>query len=468
MPPPRNRSLRSQLLAPLRWIWLFGLTAAAAGAYWLATASANIAFDRGLQDEASALAAKIVWTDRGPLLDVSRQALELLTWDNAVRNAFVVVDESGRAIAGDAHVPLPDRRDTSFASPQVFDAEFEGEAVRGAIFSLSSPMLDRSVAIVVVETRHRRQRLLRDVALAMAMPTLAIALLTTGLLAWGIRRGLAPLRETASEVARRAPSDLRALPVEGVPAEVVPLIERINSLLADVQQSVNLQQRFVADAAHQLRTPVAGLRVLIQELAQELPPDGHSAPLVQALSSSGERLSRLIGQLLSLVRTQGALGVETEVEAIDVAALLRHAAEPAAVRAARAGRELELQASEPGLCVRAHAFWLGEALSNVLDNALRYGGPHIVLRASSTPDGQVRIEIEDNGPGVPPEDLPRLIEPFWRGQRADVREAGGSGLGLAIAYEIITRLGGHWVLRSRPEVDGFRVEWLLPAADPQS
>ncbi|MEO3691446.1 sensor histidine kinase [Roseateles paludis] len=465
MPPPRNRSLRSQLLAPLRWIWLLGLTAAAAGAYWLATASANIAFDRGLQDEASALAAKIVWTDRGPLLDVSRQALELLTWDNAVRNAFVVVDESGRAIAGDAHVPLPDRRDTSFASPQVFDAEFEGEAVRGAIFSLSSPMLDRSVSIVVVETRHRRQRLLRDVALAMAMPTLAIALLTTGLLAWGIRRGLAPLRETASEVARRAPSDLRALPVEGVPAEVVPLIERINSLLADVQQSVSLQQRFVADAAHQLRTPVAGLRVLIQELAQELPLDANLAPLVQALSSSGERLSRLIGQLLSLVRTQGALGVETEVEALDVAVLLRQAAEPAAVRAARAGRELELQAPAPGLRVRAHAFWLGEALSNVLDNALRYGGPHIVLRASSTPEGHVRIEIEDNGAGVPPEDLPRLIEPFWRGQRADVREAGGSGLGLAIAYEIITRLGGHWVLRSRPEVDGFRVEWLLPAAE---
>ncbi|MFO1227642.1 sensor histidine kinase [Roseateles sp.] len=465
MPPPRNRSLRSQLLAPLRWIWLFGLTAAAAGAYWLATASANIAFDRGLQDEASALAAKIVWTDRGPLLDVSRQALELLTWDNAERNAFVVVDENGRAIAGDANVPLPDRRDNSFAKPQVFDAEFEGQAVRGAIFSLSSPMLDRSVSIVVVETRHRRQRLLRDVAFAMAMPTLAIALLTTGLLAWGIRRGLAPLHETASEVARRAPSDLRALPVAGVPAEVVPLIERINFLLADVQQSVNLQQRFVADAAHQLRTPVAGLRVLIQELAQELPSDAHLAPLVQALSSSGERLSRLIGQLLSLVRTQGALGVETDLEVLDVAALLRQVAEPAAVRAARAGRELELQLPEPALQVRAHAFWLGEALSNVLDNALRYGGPHIVLRASAAPGGLVRIEIEDNGPGVPPEDLPRLIEPFWRGQRADVREAGGSGLGLAIAYEIITRLGGHWVLRSRPEVDGFRVEWLLPGAD---
>jgi two-component system sensor histidine kinase TctE len=228
---------------------------------------------------------------------------------------------------------------------------------------------------------------------------------------------------------------------------------------------VNLQQRFVADAAHQLRTPVAGLRVLIQELAQELPSDANLAPLVQALSSSGERLSRLIGQLLSLVRTQGALGVETEVEALDVAALLRQAAEPAAVRAARAGRELELRLAEPGLRVRAHAFWLGEALVNVLDNALRYGGPHIVLRAGAAPGGQVRIEIEDDGPGVPPEDLPRLIEPFWRGQRADVREAGGSGLGLAIAYEIITRLGGHWVLRSRPEVDGFRVEWLLPAAE---
>lgn len=461
-----SRSLRRQLLAPLLWIWLLGLGAAALGAYLLATASADAAFDRGLQDASSALAAKIVWTDRGPMLDTSRQALELLAWDSTERNAYAVLDEGGAVLAGDARVPRPPLRHHSFARPLLFDADFDGEAVRGAMFSVSSPMLDHSVSIVVVETRNKRRRLVRDVLLAMALPTVAIALLTTALLAWGIRRGLAPLRRIAAEVAHRAPSDLRALPAEGVPAEVAPLIERINRLLADVQQSVLLQQRFVADAAHQLRTPVAGLRVLLQELAEELhqaptQPPASWAPLMQALLASSDRLSRLIGQLLSLVRTQGALGVQSEAQRMDVRPLLREAAEPLALRAARSGKTLLLDLPDEPLLARAHGVWLGEALVNVLDNALRYGGPHIVVRARPEGGGAL-IEIEDDGSGVAPDELPRLIEPFWRGERADIRGDGGTGLGLAIAHEVVTRLGGRWQASTRPEVAGFRIRWTLP------
>jgi two-component system, OmpR family, sensor histidine kinase TctE len=451
-------SLRRQLLAPLLWIWLLGLTAAAVGAYALARASANAAFDQGLQDESTALAAKMIWTDRGPLLDMSRQALELLTWDSTERNAFVVLDEAGTALAGDARVPRPELRHNSFARPELFDASFEGQPVRGVMFSLTSPMLDRSVSIVVVETRQKRQRLMRDLLLAMALPTLAIAGLTAALLAWGIRRGLAPLREIAAEVARRAPSDLRPLPADAVPAEVAPLIERINSLLADVQRSLLSQQRFVADAAHQLRTPVAGLRVLIQELAQDLPPGTAAEPLVAALLSSSDRLTRLIGQLLSLVRTQGA--ADREPQRLDIRPLLRQAAEPLALRAAREGKQLTLSLPEAPLLAHAHPVWLGEALANVLDNALRYGGPHIEVRASPAGEG-ARIEIEDDGPGVPADELPRLVEPFWRGTRADLREDGGSGLGLAIASEVITGLGGRWEAASRPQVPGFRLSWTL-------
>lgn len=469
MAAPRPVSLRRQLLRPLVWIWLFGLAVAAAGAWWLATASANIAFDRGLQDQAAALAGKVLWTDRGPLLDVSRQVLELPTWDSGERNSFVVLDETGRVLAGDDRVPRPELRHDSFARPRLFDADFNGQAVRGAQFTVMSPMLDRPVSIVVVETRDKRAQLVRDVLLAMALPTLAIGALTVTLLAWGIRRGLAPLREVAREVERRAPSDLRPLPIEGVPAEAVPLIERINSLLADVQQSVTMQRRFVADAAHQLRTPVAGLRVLTQELELELRAldDGASAkpwtPLVTALLSSSERLGRLIGQLLSLVRSQGALSFDGGQASMDIRTILREAAEPLALRAARAGRGLELDMPEQPVLAHAHPMWLGEALSNVLDNALRYGGPRIVVRVRALEGGGAQVEIEDDGLGVAPQDLPRLAEPFWRGERADTRDDGGSGLGLAIAYEIIHRLGGTWTAQTRPELNGFRIGWRLRA-----
>ncbi|MEJ6005291.1 sensor histidine kinase N-terminal domain-containing protein [Paucibacter sp. AS339] len=509
--PARPLSLRRQLLAPLAWIWLFGLLAAAGGAYWLAMASANAAFDRGLQDETAALAARVVWTDRGPLLDVSRQAMETMGWDLEGRNSFALLDEAGHVLAGDPAVPRPELRHQSFSRPVLFDGEFQGETVRGALFSLSSPMLDRSVSVIAIESRHKRARLVRDVLLAMVVPTLVIALLTVSLLAWGIRRGLAPLRQVAREVERRAPNDLRPLPIEGVPAEAVPLIERINSLLADVQASVQLQRRFVADAAHQLRTPVAGLRVLTQELELELrqwesqaladakpqgasggagpdraPQAGAWQPLMSALLLSSDKLARLIGQLLSLVRSQGAQALAPHQAAIDIRPMLREAAEPMALRAARLGRSLLLDMPDSPVPARVNTLWLGEALSNVLDNALRYGGPNISVRVGMAAVG-VQIDIEDDGPGVAPADLPRLVEPFWRGERADVRADvrgsprsnglgesassagsvgegdGGTGLGLAIAYEVIQRLGGSWLAQTRPEVAGLRIRWILPS-----
>jgi two-component system sensor histidine kinase TctE len=272
---------------------------------------------------------------------------------------------------------------------------------------------------------------------------------------------LQPLREVAREAARRAASDLRPLPLEGVPREALPLIERINQLLAEVQAAVALQRRFVADAAHQLRTPVAGLRVLTQELALELEtsPD-QVQPLVQALLNSTERMSRLIGQLLALTRSGAALGQLGEAALQDIRPLLREAAEPLALRAVREGRNLWLELPEQPVLARAHPLWLGEALVNVLDNALRYGGPNIRVQVQDDASGPC-VSICDDGLGVLPQDLPRLCEPFWRGERADTRAQDGTGLGLAIAHEIITRLGGRWQAQTRPEVAGFVIRWAL-------
>jgi two-component system, OmpR family, sensor histidine kinase TctE len=415
----------------------------------------------------------VVWSDRGPLLDLTRQARELLTWDREDRNSFAMVDVDGNLLAGDGAVPVPVRHERgreTFEQPVLFDADYDGESVRGAVFSLASPMLDRTVAIIVVETRHKRNTLVRDIQIGMVLPAFVLGTVTFLLLGWGIARGLRPLREVAREVAQRDAADWRPLSLHDVPAEAVPLIERINMLLEDVQHSVSLQRRFVADAAHQLRTPVAGIRVLAQELEHDLAavepyaPQGATwQPVLRQLLKSSERLTRLIGQLLSLARSETALSVNAEQSPLDVVPLVREAAEPVVLQGLREGCSISLDAPDAPVVARAHALWLGEVVVNLLDNARRYGGPHIVLRVRQVPGGGAEVQVEDDGPGVPPEQLPRLFEPFWRGERADLRNDGGTGLGLAIAREIVERLGGRIDVLSRPELAGMRFTVHLAA-----
>ena len=458
-------TLARRLLVPLAWIWLVGLGVAVTGAAYIARDAAQQAFDRSLRDEASAIAARVIWSDRGPLLDVSRQIMELLTWDSVDRNGFVMVDIEGMVLAGDAAVPVPPFDVASLEQPQLFDARYQGQPVRGAVFSVTSPMIDRRVSIIVVETTTKRAALVRDLQLAIVLPALALGLVTFGLLGWGVNRGLRPLRRLSGEIGLRELHDWRPLPLQRVPAEALPMVERINDLMLDVQQSVALQRRFVADAAHQLRTPVAGIRVLAQELERELQRAGvePGRALLAELQSSTQRLSRLIGQLLSLASSETSLTLQGEQATMDIVPLVREAAEPQVLEALRQGRQIELDAPGQRVPARAHPIWLGEVVANLLDNARRYGGGQIRLRVAPLDGGGAEVVVEDDGPGVRPEELPRLFEPFWRGERADLRSDGGTGLGLAIAHEIVTRLGGTLEAATRPQVDGMRFTVRLAA-----
>lgn len=469
----KTRSLAHRLLLPLAWIWLIGIALASLGAYGIAREAGERAFDRSLQDEASALAAKVTWSDRGPLLDVSRHTLELLTWDRDSRNGFVLVDLDGMPLAGDGSVPVPAFTVESLKQPVLFNDRYRGVPVRGAVFSVTSPMIDRTVSIVVVETTRKRQELTRDVQLAIVLPGLGLGLVTFLLLSWGVQRGLSPLRQLGGEIALRELHDWRPLSLHKVPAEVVPMVERINTLLLDVQLSVALQRRFVADAAHQLRTPVAGIRVLAQELDRELaaveqasgraPTTGGWRPLMAELRRSTERMARLTSQLLSLAGSETALTLDAEHRPQDIVPLLREATEPLVLQGLRQGRSIELEAPPQPVVARAHPLWLGEVVNNLLDNAQRYGGQRIVLRVQPLPQGGAEVIVQDDGPGVTAEQLPRLFEPFWRGDSADLRDDGGTGLGLAIAREIVERLGGTLDALSRPQVEGIRFTIRLTA-----
>ena len=326
-----------------------------------------------------------------------------------------------------------------------------------------SPMLDRMVSIIVVETTHKRADAVRDIGLGIVTPAMALGGLTFGLLAWGIRQGLAPLRDVAAAVAQRAPHDWRALPLARVPAEAVPLIERINTLLGNVEQTLSVQRRFIADAAHQLRTPVTSQRVLLEDLAQELARlDADAAarcqPVLAQLRGSSDRMARLIGQLLSLARSETALALDDEHRPQDIVPLLREACEPLVLRALAAGRQVALEAPSQGVTARVHALWFGEVLVNLLDNALRYGGPHIEVTVTALPAGGAEVQVRDDGPGVPPDALPRLFEPFVTGR------AEGTGLGLAVVRRVVELHGGKVTIERRHGGGSVFVLWLPPGA----
>lgn len=453
--PPRQPSLRRQLLGPLMWVWLFGMVLAAGGAYGVARYAGNAAFDRALQDEAGAIATQVNWGEQGPSIQISRQTLELMSWDVADRNSFMVVDEDGQVLAGSGDLPMPPSRPRSLDKTVLFDATYLNEPVRGALVTVASPMLDQLVTVVVVETTHRRAQLVREVQLGAIGPTLALGTLTFVLLAWGIRRGVAPLREVIREVERRDAHDLRPLPLAAVPREILPLIERFNNLLGNVRRSIDGQRRFVADAAHQLRTPVAGLRVLVQELQHELQgvPESSWEPLTEALALSTDRMARLISQLLRLARAEAALTEVQSQQVLDVTPVLREAAEPLVLQAVREGHNVSLEAPAEPCLAWAHPIWLGEIVNNLLDNALRYGGPNVELRIEQD-ETEVHVRVHDDGPGIAAEHLAHVFEPFWRGDRSDRRNDDGSGLGLAIAREISERLGGRLSVESGPQVPG--------------
>ena len=161
--------------------------------------------------------------------------------------------------------------------------------------------------------------------------------------------------------------------------------------------------------------------------------------------------------------SETALTMQGEQAPMDVVPLVREATEPLVLQGLRQGRHIELEAPDQPVVALAHPIWLGEVVANLLDNAQRYGGEHIWLRIRPLAGGGAELVVEDDGPGVRPDELPHLFEPFWRGERADLRSDGGTGLGLAIASEIVARLGGTLEAATRPEVDGMRFTVRLAA-----
>jgi len=289
------------------------------------------------------------------------------------------------------------------------------------------------VQIHVAERVTARDEFAHQIILRMVLPQ-AILILLAGLAVWyAVGRGLAPLSTLRREIETRSHRDLSALSEEKAPQEVRPLIHAMNDLLARVGIAISAQQRFIADAAHQLRTPIAGLKTQTELELRESHPDKVHDTLRQ-LQTATEQSARLIHQLLSLARAEPGAKLEHSVGRLDLARLARDTTTEWVPRALARGIDLGYDGAEEAAWIEGDPFLVRDMLGNLLDNAIRYTqrSGQVTVRVARDGD-RVALSVEDNGPGIPEQDRERVFERFYRvlGTGTD-----GCGLGLAIVREI--------------------------------
>jgi len=448
----RQPLLRSQLLTWLLVPLFLLLTADAAISYWIALSSSQRAYDRSLVEIARGVSLHLRTYNGTLALDMPDAARRVLFTDPVDAMYFQVETASGRVVAGD---PLaPGHRDGAAARrPETFyDGAMNGAPVRIVELKVDAdPDTGRPPAVVrVAETERKRNALARQILLNVIVPQIVLILIS-GIVVWvGVVRGLAPLERLQRAVGQRSHLDRSPVVVENVPGELSPLLNSINELLERLDSVLTLQSRFISDAAHQLKTPLAALKTQFEVALRENDPD-EMRRAVEELYPGLERLSRLVSQLLSLARNEPE-AVQAVVKApLDLNAVALEAATSWVPEALKKGIDLGLEGSTAPAMIMGDAGRLRELLDNLLDNAIRYDVPggRVTVRVAAVP--APAVAVSDDGPGIPPHERERVFERFHRllGSPGD-----GSGLGLAIAREIARIHGATITLEAADEGTG--------------
>ncbi len=420
-------SLRQRLILALMTPLVIILAASSIFDFQLAKRTANRAHDQALADNVYDLAAHLKRQLPSSDLDLTEEAEAMLRSNAPDMLYFSVSDAFGALLAGDADLPsqpFPKNDRIEFA-----DGQYHGQAVRIASHRISSHGQD--FQIVVLETTEKRQQASARILTAMIVPNLAVVLATLLAVIFGVRQGLLPLHAVERDIAGRSANDLHEIDMAGTPAEIRPMLGRLNELFSLVRESVEIQQRFIADAAHQLRTPLAGLQTQL-DLANAEGVFKESPERYLALDEASVRLGHLLSQLLTYARAETSGSQIEHFEIVDLGMLVEDSA--SLFLDAALARNIDLGFDISPACTKGFSWMLREALSNLIDNALRYSpeGGMVTVHCGTEQD-QVYFGVEDSGPGIPEEHIRHVFERFYR---IPGSPGHGCGLGLAIVQEI--------------------------------
>jgi len=463
---PRTRTLRRQLIAwlaaPLFVLWSVSTVID----YDIAKRFVNLAYDRALLEAALDISRQVKVLNDRIYLDLPEVALQILQTRESGGLYYLVTGPKDEFVSGEPDLPRPpaDTPETTGDRVRYYDEEFRGLEIRAvALRAPVEPGAGRgAVQIHVAERFTARDEFARQIILRMVLPQ-GILILLAGFAVWyGVGRGLAPLSTLRREIESRSHRDLSALSEEQAPQEVRPLIHAMNDLLARLATAISAQQRFIADAAHQLRTPIAGLKTQT-ELALRQPPSGDVRETLRRLQTATEQSARLVNQLLSLARAEPGAKLGRAVERVDLARLARDTTTEWVPRALARSIDLGYDGEAGTAWIAGDPFLVGDMLGNLLDNAIRYTqqGGQVTVRITVASAAAV-LTVEDNGPGIPEPERARVFERFYRVLGTGTE---GCGLGLAIVREIASSHRAEVMLEAGAGGQGTVVRVTFPRAD---
>ena len=454
-PPSLRRRLVAFLAAPMVLAWL----ATGALVYLLALHYANTNYDRALTD--LVLALERMMKSEARYESLNPQARILFEVDSEDPNYFTVHSVRHGTLAANLELPLPDPLPTPGAKPRVRSITMGDHSLRMASVAVEGDDPGDLIVISVAQTLRERHALAREILVGVLPIVLGLITLVLILVWFGVRRGLHLFDPLTRHLASRRTRDLSPLDQSIVPIEIRPLSHTVDLLFARLRGLLDLQDRFIADAAHQLRTPLAGLRLQAERALADPSPDSVREALIHV-----ERLSagagRAAGQLLALARTQSNVD-DPPLAPVDLARLAREHVAESVPRALAANIDLGYAGPNADAMVAGDGVMLREALVNLVDNALSYvGAAGSVTVEIARELRTVSLSVEDDGPGVGEEWWPRLGERFFRAP-GTMRE--GSGLGLAIVRRIAERHRAALVFAHGRDGKGLRVTLRFPALE---
>ena len=485
--PQEQRSLFGEILdwmlAPLLLLWPMSL-----GLTWVvAHAIASRPYDRELADVARALAAQAS-AQSPPALSAEglradqfeRVASAFKRNDDDDRTYFQVLGQRGELLAGEAALAVPGEEplpaDADPAGVRFRDDVIGDEDVRVAYLWLPA----RGEGLVqVAETMGKRSQLATEIVKGVILPQFVILPLAVLLVWFALARGIRPLADLQQRIRARDSTDLSAIAEGGVPDEVAPLVGAINDLLQRLDRTIATQRHFLADAAHQLKTPLAGLRMQAEIAAREI-DSGRGDPAsikhsLRQIAYSSQRAAHMVNQLLAMARAEDT-GQAARRERVDIAEVTRAVVRDFVPRAIERRIDLgyegpQTQDGDQDTQLNGEPVLLNELVRNLVDNALQYtpAGGSVTARVLPDPFGQVIVlQVEDTGPGIAPAEREAVFRPFYRTFiTRDGTQVDGSGLGLAIVKEVVQRHGAEITVddarpRGGPVPPGALVTVRLP------